>query len=333
MIKKRMRYIWKHILSVILLLLSITNVFAQSGDYETSIVIGTVGDITWAYSPNGMLIINGTGAMPDFKEGDTPWYTFRFFITSVVIQSGVTTIGNWAFANFSGLNSIIIGNSVVSIGSEAFYGCSRIISVTIPNSVVSIGESAFYGCSDLEYIYIGSSVTSIGNKAFFWCCNLQSFQVNDDNLAFSSEDGVLFNKVKTTLIQYPEGKRDKNYTIPNSVNSIGRRAFYRCIGLNNITIGNSVLFIGYMAFYGCRGLKSVTIGNAVISIGSEAFYNCNNLTEIINLASKPQSINNQTFHSVNKNICILRVPSESIVSFLTADIWKDFSNIVVITEI
>jgi len=316
------------LLSATVTLLSITNILAQDIDYEIPIAIGTIENITWSYNSDGMLIIDGNGVMPDFKEGDTPWYSFRHFIKSILIQSGVTTIGDWAFANFSGLNSIIIGNSVTSIGCEAFYGCGRVISVTIPNSVKSIKESAFYGCSDLEYIFIGSSVSYIGNKAFHWCCSLNSFQVDNENMAYSSENGVLFNKVKTKLIQYPEGKTDSDYSIPNSVYSIGRRAFYRCSALINITIGNSVVYISDMAFYGCNTLKSVTIGNNVVTIGNEVFYNCYNLTEIINLADSPQTINNTVFHGVNKNTCILRVPSTSISTYLTTNVWKDFLNIV-----
>ena len=151
-----------------------------------------------------------------------------------------------------------IPNSVTSIGFGAFYGCSGLTSVTIPNSVTSIGSAAFYGCSGLTSVTIGNSVTSIGNNAFWYCSGLTSIDVASDNSNYCSVDGVLFNKDKTTLIQYPGGKQGA-YTIPNSVTSIGDNAFYGCASLTSVTIPNSVTSIQYNAFEGCKGLTSVTI--------------------------------------------------------------------------
>ena len=128
----------------------------------------------------------------------------------------------------------------------------------IPNSVTSIGFGAFYGCSGLTSVTIGNSVTSIGNNAFWYCSGLTSIDVASDNSNYCSVDGVLFNKDKTTLIQYPGGKQGA-YTIPNSVTSIGDNAFYGCASLTSVTIPNSVTSIQYNAFEGCKGLTSVTI--------------------------------------------------------------------------
>ena len=84
----------------------------------------------------------------------------------------VTSIGDGAFANHSGLTSVTIPNSVTSIGNYAFFNCSGLTSVTIPNSVTSIGDSAFNGCSGLSSVTIGNSVTSIGDSAFKDCSGL-----------------------------------------------------------------------------------------------------------------------------------------------------------------
>ena len=162
-----------------------------------------------------------------------------------VIPNGVTSIGNNAFYDCSGLTSVEIPNSVTSIGDSAFSGCKGLKNVTVGNRVTSIGGSAFSGCSGLTSVEIPNSITSIGGSAFSGCSGLTSIE------------------------------------IPSSVTSIGHSAFYGCKGLTSIEIPSSVTSIGEDAFNGCWGLKNVTIGNRVTSIGCGAFYNCSHLTDIV----------------------------------------------------
>ncbi len=157
--------------------------------------------------------------------------------------------------------------------------------ITIPSeidgkSVTSIGHSAFDGCRGLTSITIPNSVTSIGDWAFEHCTGLTSINVASGNNYYSDNNGVLFNKKKTELIRYPEGKSQTSYTIPNSVTSIGVGAFFDCTGLTSITIPNSVTSIGDGAFEWCTGLTSITIPNSVTSIEGWAFNVCTGLTSI-----------------------------------------------------
>ena len=174
----------------------------------------------------------------------------------------------------------IDGYAVTRIGSAAFYGCYALTSVVIPNSVTSIGDDAFAYCTSLTSVTIPDSVTSIGEQVFSDCFSLTSITVDSKNSAYSSIDGVLFNKEKSELICYPVGKEDKSYTIPDSVKSIGDRAFSYCFSLTSVTIGNSVTSIGNSAFFNCTSLTSVTIGNSVTSIGNSAFSYCKSLTSV-----------------------------------------------------
>ena len=169
----------------------------------------------------------------------------------------VTSIGDWAFRDCTGLTSIMIPNSVTSIGNGTFNGCSSLTSITIPDSVTSIGYYAFWDCSGLTSITIPNSVTSIGYVAFSGCTGLTSINVASGNNYYSGNNGVLFNKKKTELIRYPEGKSQTSYTIPDSVTSIRSNAFAGCTGLTSIAIPNSVTSIGDWAFDGCTGLKDV----------------------------------------------------------------------------
>jgi hypothetical protein len=248
------------------------------------IASGATGACRWTLTGtegNYTLTIGGSGAMMDYSNylNSVPWYAYREDIKTVVIQEGVTTIGNYAFYRSSGLTGVTIPNSVTTIGYNAFYECSGLTEVTIGNSVTTIGSSAFMDCSGLTKVTIPNSVTTIaGSSVFAYCSGLTGINVDAGNSNYSSADGVLFNKNKTELIIYPAGKTG-NYTIPNSVTTIGDRAFYECSGLTGtLTIPNSVTVIGKQAFRYCGGLTGLTIGNSVTTIDKEAFYECRGLT-------------------------------------------------------
>ncbi|MER2149887.1 MAG: leucine-rich repeat domain-containing protein, partial [Ruminococcus sp.] len=120
---------------------------------------GTTGDCTWTLDDEGTLIISGNGAMEDYTiRSSAPWGTN---IKMVVIEDGVSSIGNDAFYNCKSLTSVSIGNSVTSISYAAFYGCASMTSVTIGKSVTSIGDKAFYGCTGLTSVHITDIVA--------WC--------------------------------------------------------------------------------------------------------------------------------------------------------------------
>ena len=221
----------------------------------------------------------------------------------LVLPNGVTSIGDAAFYDCTGLTSLIIPDSVTSIGRESFYNCAGVTSVTIGNSVTRIGNSAFRGCTGLTTVTIPDSVTSIGSGAFSGCSSLESITIpfvgaeagKTSSDAYQYPFGYIFGTssytggTKVTQIYYGSSSSITYgiYCIPSSLRNVTVTggnilygAFDNCSMLTSITIPDSVTSIGNSAFSGCTGLTSVTIGDSVTSIRSYAFYGCTSLATI-----------------------------------------------------
>lgn len=232
------------------------------------------------------LTISGTGDMADYAgAGYQPWSNYEEYISSVIIENGVTSIGDYAFSNCN-LTSVTIPDGVTSIGRGAFSSC-KFTSVKIPDSVISIKEYAFVACNYLTSVMLPKNIKSLGTSisetpyefgVFDFCNNLNDISVSSENKYYSSQEGVLFDKNKTELICYPAGKAQTEYIVPNGVTEIGVKAFLQC-NLENIVLPESLKSIGVAVFQGCD-ITNITIPASVTSIGWGSFYQCHRLTDI-----------------------------------------------------
>ena len=242
-------------------------------------------------------------------------------------EYAVTSIGNSAFNDCSGLTSVTIPSSVTSIGADAFANCSQNLTIYITNNgikykvlddnsvevvanspkysgeavipksvsiggqsytVTGIGASAFITCIGLKSVDIPNSVTSIGNKAFYNCVSLTSVTIPNSVTSIGESAFTLCSKL--TSISFP-----------NSVTSIGNNAFINCSSLTSVTIPNSVTSIGNSTFAYCTSLSSITIPNSVTSIGNSTFAYCTSLSSIT-IPSSVKSIANNAFLSCSENL-------------------------------
>lgn len=268
-------------------------------EYGIPEVHGTCGDNAyWALYSNGILEIYGTGYMSNYSGYEMPWYEYMDQITGIIVDDGITGIGNYAFYQCPGLTEFTVPSSVVHIGNSAFGYCENLTSLIIGENVSSMGNYPFIGCGFTSAGPIGSgcdyqfgwtyripnnafshcwyltevtlpdSLRTIGTNAFMNCDNLLSVTIPDrvtsiDTRAFNSCD------------------RLSSVIIPGSVTQIGSCAFQNCTGLTSVELCDGVTQIGAMAFYGCVGLTSITVPASVTRIDTSAFGSCTNLTTVM----------------------------------------------------
>jgi len=299
----------------------------------TDPLTGNMGMISWTLDGDGVLTLSGVADIPEkFFSALAPFNSvMRNNIYSIVIEDGITGIGNAAFADSYQITSVSIPRSVTGIDASAFAYCTNLTSITIPSSVRTIQRFFLAGCTSLT-----------------------SILVEEGNKDFVSVDGVLFNKDMTWLAAFPVGRPGRfSYVIPESVVYIGDDAFYECAGLTSVTIPTGVKSIGSCAFYACSSLTSVEIPYGVSDIymrafedcvnltsvflpatvsfiGNSVFGNCRKLLEVVNAGRTPLSIHMDVFWGINLNNSKLMVPYGSLEDYKYFTVWKDFGEIMML---
>ncbi len=212
-------------------------------------------NMTWMFlHEENKLVISGKGRMTAYPAMDlVPWTRFRPCIRQICIGEDITDLCDYAFANCHILTAVVLGKDISAIGKLAFYDCNSLVSIHIP-----------------------AMTKSIGNSAFSMCRKLENISVDKRNTNYCSENGILFNKTQTTLIRYPEGKKETEYTVPDSVRIIGTEAFTKC-RLQSVILPHDITEIEDYAFIHCRNLESVCLPDGIHNIGRNAFLFCDKL--------------------------------------------------------
>lgn len=223
-------------------------------------------------------------------------------VTYAGTEYKVTSIGVEAFYDCS-FTSVTIPDGVTIIKYGAFQNCTELTEVTFGNSITTIEYSAFYYCLSLKQVTIPKSVTNIGVNVFFYCTALTHINVDAANPAYSSENGVLFNKDKTTLLRYPAAKPGTTYTVPKSVTCIGESAFGQCTALKELTLSENVSKIESYAFEDFAAITKMTV-----------------------LATVPPTAETSAFKYFNLDTPVY-VPASSLDAYKAANVWKEFTNL------
>ena len=214
---------------------------------------GKCGDsASWKLDADGVLTITGAGPMADYGAYG-PWYIAHLTdIKKVVVQEGVTTIGDHAFANLSYVTSVTIPSSITSIGAHAFEKCRLGGAVTLPEGLTAIGDFAFSG-SGMASLTLPESLRTIGNSAFL-CCSLRELTIPDGVTSIGT--GAFYNASLTSV------------KLPASGVTLGDSLFQECEKLTEVTLPADLTVIGPSMFENCGSLKNVTIPSGVTHIGN-----------------------------------------------------------------
>ena len=329
--------------------------FATTGA-TTGVTKGDTGDCTWEVVDK-TLTISGSGRMKNYSSfyygeraqyryTNAPWNGTGF--TKVVIEDGVTTIGDCAFTGLY-FDSISLPDTLISIGSNAFLGCggltsitipdsvesiefqsfskTGLTSVTIPDSITSISTNCFSDSKRLESVIIPESVISIHASAFLNCTSLDNITI-PDGVSHIGKDAfhntAWYNNQPDGLVYIGRFSYAYKGTMPVNTSielQVGTRrivdgAFSGCTGLISVTIPDSVEKIGDYAFFGCTGLISVTIPDSVEKIGDYAFSGCTGLTTIT-IPNSVENIGYGAFSDCSESLIIICYPNSTAYNYAT----------------
>ena len=217
-------------------------------------------------------------------------------LKSADLGEGLISIDSYAFQSCSNLETVSLPESLTTINSYAFQSCSKLTSIDIPNKVSKIDDNTFANCTSLKNVSIGSGCASISSTAFLNSNAIEKITVAGDNANYSSVDGALLNKEKTSIVLYPKSKSGE-FVIPDTVTSIADYAFDNAPKLTKVTIGENVKSVGTGAFRNCNSLETVIFKDSDTvqkTIGDYAFNNCPALTEV-DFGNAVKSIGNYAF--------------------------------------
>ena len=322
--------------------------FARLDNLKNIDIPDSVTNITTLafYRCNGLVSVQVPGSVTAIKNG-----TFRECnnLKKVILNEGITGIEQYAFYDCELLEEISIPGTVTTVGNSAFYRCKNLKNIEIPEGVTKIDGSAFIFCSSLEQIKLPQSLVSIGSGAFDNCTslisvelpdnaiissdtfkeckNLSDIVISDTNNNYIVKNGILYNKNMTRILCYPAGIKDTEFSVPETVKTIGDFAFYGAKVLESINIPDSVTNIGTDAFGECSGLKEVVIPDSVTSMGEAVFYKCTSL-EKVKLSVNITSPNPAVFQYCSSLKEVVLPESMKFISFFMFSYCKEITNIV-----
>ena len=266
----------------------------------------------------------------DIPDSVTNITTLAFYrcngLVSVQVPGSVTAIKNGTFRECNNLKKVILNEGVAKIEGSAFVFCSSLEQIKLPQSLMSIGSGAFDNCTSLISVELPDNAI-ISSDTFKECKNLSDIVISDTNNNYIVKNGILYNKNMTRILCYPAGIKDTEFSVPDTVKTIGDFAFYGAKVLESINIPDSVTNIGTDAFGECSGLKEAVIPDSVTSMGEAVFYKCTSL-EKVKLSVNITSPNPAVFQYCSSLKEVVLPESMKFISFFMFSYCKEITNIV-----
>ena len=266
----------------------------------------------------------------DIPDSVTNITTLAFYrcngLVSVQVPGSVTAIKNGTFRECNNLKKVILNEGVTKIDGSAFIFCSSLEQIKLPQSLVSIGSGAFDNCTSLISVELPDNAI-ISSDTFKECKNLSDIVISDTNNNYIVKNGILYNKNMTRILCYPAGIKDTEFSVPDTVKTIGDFAFYGAKVLESVDIPDSVIAINTNAFGECSGLKEVVIPDSVTSMGEAVFYKCTSL-EKVKLSVNITSPNPAVFQYCSSLKEVVLPESMKFISFFMFSYCKEITNIV-----
>ena len=285
------------------------------GKEEAIAAQGSCGEkLTWKLDNEGVLTVSGTGRMKNYPSSKSmPWYNYADQVKKIVLEKGVTSVGDFAFYGLKGLTEInlpkgfeIVGDysfkncislekaelpkNAWKIGESAFYGCQSLKEMNMPDSITVMGAYAFKGCERMEKLHISTSLVGLNEAAFYGCSSLKEITVPDaikriDGYVFKNCSGLTAVNLSPNLTKLGESafygcSSLQKLEIPKNVTVIGGYTFKNCTSLKSVTLPSELKRIGEAAFYGCYSLENLAIPKNVTEISSYAFRKCSGLKNV-----------------------------------------------------
>lgn len=201
-------------------------------------------------------------------------------LESISIPEGTSNLKMWTFGDCDKLTNVVLPSTLLSIGNWAFSDCDILETISFPNNLESIGNGTVGQCWNLKTVNVPNSLTNIGPMNFYSCPNLESINVGSGNPAYTSTDGILYNKDRSLVLIFPSKKPVAFYSLPDSLKNIGDHAFKDNYYLTNLIVPEGVTNIGWWSITRCKELKSVQLPSTVTNINSDNFQQCYNLLAI-----------------------------------------------------
>lgn len=278
---------------------------------------GSGSSINWKYETGtGTLILTGYGQIPDYSEArPAPWSSYRADIKKIVIESGVTSIGEYSFSGCPALTSVAIPASVTQIEDYAFANCSALPAVTIPAGVTEVEDGTFVNCTSLRSVTLPQGISKIGDGAFANCISLPSI---DLPLALREIEKGAFSGCKSlATVSFPSA----------NLRDIEEGAFYNCTSLRSVELPLGLREIDKNAFWGCTALTTLSIPVSVTKIEGGAFGGCTALRSVTVWWKVLPVLRDPIFPSVPVSDVQLNVPQGTESVYRTAPIWSAFKKI------